>query len=141
VIRNPDRKVLVLWLVAMAMITWGELRRGARMPQPRAYVASGIVYGLAAVLAEVAGDVAVFAAFGWTLTVAVNVLGAPSSDEGGRDGGGGDLGLGARADEATSGRPRGGAAGAAGGRRRRRRRAPTTRRRVRLASGSQRRRG
>lgn len=69
-ITNPDRKILVLWVIAIALITNSELRSGQGMPRPHRYVGSAIVYGIAAVLAEVSGDLAFWMALGWTLAIA-----------------------------------------------------------------------
>jgi len=85
-VANPDRKVLVLWLIAIAMITWRELKAGEVPPAPHAYVGSAIVYGFAAILAEAAGDVGVYLAVGWTLWLAyglIDVIGRGSLKLGG----------------------------------------------------------
>jgi hypothetical protein len=79
VISNPDRKILVLWVIALALITRRELRApsgipGLSLPNPASYFGSAIVYGLAAVLAEVAGDFAFFLALGWTIAIALNIV-------------------------------------------------------------------
>lgn len=66
---NPDRKILVLWVIALALITRDELRSGQPLPRPFRYVGSAMVYGLAAVTAEVAADFAVWLAAGWTLAI------------------------------------------------------------------------
>lgn len=66
---NPDRKILVMWVIALALITRDELRQGQILPRPYRYVGSAMVYGLAAVLAEVTGDFAVYLAAGWTLAI------------------------------------------------------------------------
>jgi hypothetical protein len=77
-IANPDRKILVLWVIAIALITRDELRGGQRLPRPSRYVGSAMVYGIAAVLSEVAGDLAVWLAVGWTLAIAYRVIGSPT---------------------------------------------------------------
>jgi hypothetical protein len=68
-VTNPDRKILVMWVIALALITRDELRQGQVLPRPSRYVGSAMVYGLAAVLAEVTGDFAVWLAVGWTLAI------------------------------------------------------------------------
>ncbi len=78
-ISNPDRKILVLWVIALALITRRELANpsgipGIGLPNPAAYFGSAIVYGLAAVLAEAAGDLAFYLALGWTLAIAFRSL-------------------------------------------------------------------
>lgn len=72
---NPDRKILVMWVIALALITRDELRSGEQLPRPSRYVGSAMVYGLAAVLAELTGPLAVWLAAGWTLTIAYKALG------------------------------------------------------------------
>ena len=71
---NPDRKILVMWVIAIALITRDELHNGNQLPRPFRYVGSAMVYGLAAVLAEVTGDFAVWLAVGWTLSIAYSSL-------------------------------------------------------------------
>jgi hypothetical protein len=138
-IRNPERKVLVLWLIALAMITYKEVRGGAsKMPAPSAYLPSSIIYGIAAVLAEVAGDVSVLLATGWTISLAIGMTGGGRVD---REGGGG-AGRAAPTDGAPvevlppgSTHPKGGGPN----RQPRRRRNPTLRKRRRLGSAQRRR--
>jgi hypothetical protein len=72
--QNPDRKILVMWVIALALITRDELSTGAVMPHPSRYVGSAMVYGLAAILAELAGPLAVWLAAGWTLAIAFQTL-------------------------------------------------------------------
>lgn len=75
---NPDRKILVMWVIAVALITKRELANPTGvlpgLPNPAAYFGSAIVYGIAAVLAELVGDLAVILAFGWTLNIAYRSL-------------------------------------------------------------------
>lgn len=76
-ISNPDRKILVLWVIALALITRRELAKPSgplSLPNPASYFGSAIVYGMAAVLAEAAGDLAFFLALGWTLAIAFGVV-------------------------------------------------------------------
>ena len=73
-ISNPDRKILVLWVIAIALITRDEIKSGNTLPRPSRYVGSAMVYGIAAVLSEVAGDLAVWLAVGWTLSIAYRAL-------------------------------------------------------------------
>lgn len=68
---NPDRKILVLWVIAVALITRDEIRSGYTLPRPHRYTGSAIVYGMAALLAELAGPVAVVFALGWTIAIAL----------------------------------------------------------------------
>lgn len=72
--QNPDRKILVLWVIAIALITKDELSSGQTMPRPFRYVGSAMVYGIAAVVSEFAGDLAVWLAVGWTLSIAYKSL-------------------------------------------------------------------
>jgi hypothetical protein len=73
-IANPDRKVLVFWLITVGLITTRELRTPGLpvygMPRPSAYVGSAVVFGSAAIVSEFAGDLAVLFAAGWTLAIA-----------------------------------------------------------------------
>ncbi len=75
---NADRKVLVLWLIAVGLITARELRTPGLpvygMPRPSAYVGSAIVYGAAAILSEAVPELAVAFAFGWTLAIAYQIV-------------------------------------------------------------------
>jgi hypothetical protein len=76
-----DRRVLVLGAIGAGLITWRELQSPTSptgvegddppldLPNPAAYAGAIIVYGLAAVLAEVNGPLAVALAAGWTLTI------------------------------------------------------------------------
>lgn len=73
-IQNPDRKILVMWMIAIGLISARELKSGQLLPRPHVYVGSAVVYGIAAILAEVAPDVAVLAAAGWTLAIAYSLL-------------------------------------------------------------------
>ena len=73
-ISNPDRKILVMWVIAIALITRDEFHAGFSLPRPHRYVGSAMVYGLAAVLAELTGDFAVWLAAGWTLSIAFTTL-------------------------------------------------------------------
>lgn len=68
--QNPDRKILVLWVIAVALITRDEIRSGYSLPRPHRYTGSAIVYGMAALLSELAPELAVVFAFGWTLAIA-----------------------------------------------------------------------
>lgn len=82
-IANPDRKILVMWVIALALITRDELSPtgGAQqLPRPSRYVGSAMVYGLAAVLSELTGDLAVWLAAGWTLAIAYRTL-APNESQ------------------------------------------------------------
>ena len=72
---NPDRKILVLWVIALVLITRDEFRSGQPLPRPYRYVGSAMVYGLAAVTSEVTGDFAVWLAAGWTLAIFYRTLG------------------------------------------------------------------
>lgn len=72
--QNADRKILVLWVIAIALITRDELASGEFMPRPSRYVGSAMVYGVAAVIAEFAADLAFWLAFGWTLAIAYQML-------------------------------------------------------------------
>lgn len=72
---NADRKVLVLWVLAASMLTRNEIKAGERMPRPAVYTRSGMVYGIAAVVAEFAPDLAFWLALGWTLTIAYQTIG------------------------------------------------------------------
>jgi hypothetical protein len=77
VIPNADRKVLVFWLIAVALITSRELSTEGLplgLPRPSAYVGSAIVYGAAAIVAEFAPALGVVAAGGWTLAIAYGSL-------------------------------------------------------------------
>lgn len=78
---NPDRKILVMWVIAIALITRDEIKSGVGMPRPHRYVGSAMVYGIAAILAEFAGPLAVWLAVGWTLSIAYTTL---SADGGGK---------------------------------------------------------
>lgn len=73
-IANPDRKILVMWVIVLALITRDEIESGQPLPRPSRYVGSAMVYGLAAVLAELTGDFAVWLAAGWTLRIAYLTL-------------------------------------------------------------------
>lgn len=81
--QNADRKIVVAWMIAVALITTRELRqktdRPLGLPLPSAYTGSAIVYGAAAIVAEFAPDLAVVAAAGWTLAIAYRSLGANPS--------------------------------------------------------------
>ncbi len=81
-IANPDRKVLVFWLLTVGLITARELRSSALpifgMPRPSAYLGSAVVFGTAAIMAEFAGDLAVVFAAGWTLAIAYSVTSSKS---------------------------------------------------------------
>jgi hypothetical protein len=72
---NPDRKILILWVIAIAMITMDEIRSGQPMPRPWRYTGSAVVYGLAGVVSEVTGDFAVALAAGWTIAIFFKALG------------------------------------------------------------------
>lgn len=71
---NPDRKILILWVIAIAMITVDEVKGGQALPRPSRYMGSAVVYGIAAVTAEVAADFAVWLAVGWTLAIFYKAL-------------------------------------------------------------------
>lgn len=73
-IENADRKILVMWVIAAAMLTKREIDEGEFMPRPNIYAGSAMVYGVAAVLAEFAPDLAFWLAFGWTLQIAYQML-------------------------------------------------------------------
>ncbi len=77
-VANPDRKVLVAWLIAVGILTARELKSGAIMPRPSVYVGSAIVYGGAAIIAEFSGDLAVALAAGWTIAIGLALVGKPT---------------------------------------------------------------
>lgn len=84
-IQNADRKVLVLWFIALGLISWRELKAPSgvlnglggtiKLPNPSAYVSSMVVYGGAALIAEVSGELAVALAAGWTLSIIYRMRG------------------------------------------------------------------
>ena len=69
------RWVLLAWLVAVAIVTWGQLKApttnfAVKMPDPSAYVGSAMVYSVLALLAEAAPQVAALFAVGATIGLA-----------------------------------------------------------------------
>jgi hypothetical protein len=47
--------LLVTFLVAVAMVTWSELKVNHRIPQPQRFVFAGVVWGVLGVVSELGG--------------------------------------------------------------------------------------
>ena len=74
---KPGRLILLLWFVAIALITRRAVVEQKSMPPPHAYVGSAMVYGTAALLGEFAPQLAATFAVGWTLALAYATVGGP----------------------------------------------------------------
>lgn len=65
-----NRSLVFTYLIAMSIITWGEIKTEQRVPKPQAYVAATVVWVLLGIVAEFgAAPVATVVGFGYILAM------------------------------------------------------------------------
>ena len=81
---SGDRHVLVLWALALGLITWREFRSPAAdavipgIPRPWAYTGASIAFALAALVGEVNGRLGTALAAAWVVAIFLGYFGAPA---------------------------------------------------------------
>lgn len=78
-----DRRILVLWALAMGLITYREIKRPspdavlAGIPRPWAYTGGTIAYVFAGLVSEANQSLGVALALAWTIAIYLGYFGAP----------------------------------------------------------------
>jgi hypothetical protein len=77
-----DRRILVLWALAIGLITWREFRNPSPdavipgLPRPWAYTGAAAAYAVAAIAAEANADLGVALALAWTVAIFLGYFGS-----------------------------------------------------------------
>lgn len=86
---NPDRRILVLWALAMGLITYREIVTPssdailAGVPRPWAYTGGTVAYVFAALVGEANAPLGAALALAWTVAIYLGYFGAPGPSGGG----------------------------------------------------------
>jgi hypothetical protein len=87
-----DRHVLVLWALALGLITYREFRHPAAdavipgIPRPWAYTGASAAFAVAAIIGEVNGPFGTMLAAAWVLAIYLGYFGAPGGQRAGSAG-------------------------------------------------------
>jgi hypothetical protein len=86
---KADRRILVLWALAMGLITYREIKAPAPdaivpgIPRPWAYTGGTVAYVVAALVGEASASLGAALALAWTVAIYLGYFGAPGPAGGG----------------------------------------------------------